>query len=148
MRRGSKPNPTGSWVDEVKRGAQEVGREARRYVQTGKLRLEINSLEGKMGEVIYELGERCLELHQRNELHHFELDDIFADLAELRREAEDKRKQVEGFLHSFPADAEDEDFIAGEEEDESVPAEKRFCPECGSKARDSAQFCSHCGSPL
>ena len=148
MRRGSKPNPTGSWVDDFKRSAQEVGREARRVVQKGKLGLEINALEGKMGEVIYELGERCLELHQRNELHHFELDDIFADLAELRREVEDKRKQVEGFIPSFPAAEEDEDFIGGEEDEESIPEGKRFCPECGSKVRDAAHFCSHCGSPL
>jgi ribosomal protein S27AE len=148
MRRGRKPGAAGSFLDDVKRSAQEVGREARRYVQGGRLRLEINALEGKMGESIYELGERCLELHQRNELHHFELDDIFADLSELRRETEEKQKLLEELTHRRAKD-EEEDFgyVVGDDE-EGLPTEKRFCPECGSKVRSSARFCSQCGARM
>lgn len=148
MRRGRIPGNPGSFLEDVKRSAQEVGREARRYLQVGKLRLEINALESKMGEAIYELGERCLELHQRNELHHFELDDIFADLAELRREIEEKQNRLAEASRSRQSVVEEDfDYVVGGEEEEA-PTDKRFCPECGSKVRPAARFCSHCGTRL
>lgn len=30
----------------------------------------------------------------------------------------------------------------------SMPTSKRFCPECGSPAKENAAFCSSCGAPL
>jgi len=139
MRRRKKKPITRTFLDDVKRGATELAKDARRMARLARLKMDIRLLEDKMGESVYELGERTLELHQRNEVHHFELDDLFAELSEMQREIEDKRLEIEDLMALPPEEADDE---------EELPGERKYCQHCGAKVPTNARFCSSCGERL
>ncbi|HIE52030.1 MAG TPA: zinc ribbon domain-containing protein [Armatimonadetes bacterium] len=131
-----------SLLEDVRRGAQVAVREAQRLAKIGQLRLSISALENKIGDKVYELGLRALELHRRNELHHYELDDIFAELAALQRELREREEELE---HLSPRWREERRPF-WEEGEEGAGLE--YCPKCGARTNPADRFCRSCGARL
>ncbi|MBI2302183.1 MAG: zinc ribbon domain-containing protein [Armatimonadetes bacterium] len=118
--------------DDVRRGAQSVVEGGQGLVRAARLKAAIRALEAELGEKIRDLGTRVLDLHRRNELHHYELDEIFVSIQALQRELADKTAEVDALLAPGRAGGKPG---AG-------------CPDCGAEARPGDRFCRNCGCAL
>ena len=118
--------------DDIRRGAQTVVDESSRLARVARLKAHIKGLEGDLGERVHDLGTRALDLHQRNELHHIELDQIFVQTHNVQRELKDCQDEIETLMASWRPPA----------------APRTACPDCRSPVRDEDRFCRHCGADL
>lgn len=118
--------------DEIKRGAQSSVDSVQKLGKAAKLKAAVRNLEATLGDRIYDLGTRVLELHRRNDLHHVELDQLFVDIQTLQRELREREAEL-GTLVGKPA---------------PVKADSAVCPDCGAKALGTDRFCRHCGVDL
>lgn len=119
--------------DDLRRGAKSVVDESQRLARVARLKGQIKALELKLGERLYDLGTRTLDLHRRNELHHFELDETFVELEGLQRELREKEREVESLLRLVLPRARP----AGE-----------TCFDCGGRIAPEDRFCRACGADL
>ncbi|MBI5831204.1 MAG: zinc-ribbon domain-containing protein [Armatimonadetes bacterium] len=117
--------------DELKRGAQSIVDEGSKFGKMAKLRSQVRGLEAELGDKIYDLGTRSLELHRRNELHHFELDELFAEIQAMQRELREREAEIEA--------------MAGREPNAAASG---ACPDCGQKVVEGDRFCRGCGYRL
>ncbi|HAZ64003.1 MAG TPA: hypothetical protein DCZ72_10400 [Armatimonadetes bacterium] len=117
--------------DEIKRGAQSVFDESTRFGRQARLRLQARTLEDELGDLIFDLGTRALELHRRNELHHFELDETFAAILAKQRELRTAEAEIEQ--------------MAGREGATTQPG---TCPDCRQPVVEGDRFCRGCGLRL
>lgn len=118
--------------DDIKRGAQSGLDEVTKLSKVAKLKGQVRNLEATLGDRIYDLGTRVLELHRRNELHHVELDQIFVDIQTLQRELREREAELAGL------------------QGKAAPAktEAAECPDCGAKLQPADRFCRHCGADI
>lgn len=118
--------------DDIRRGAQVVKDETERLGRVAKLKAQVRLLESELGDRVYDLGTRALELHRKNELHHYELDEIFVEIRALQRKLRDTEMEI--------------DALAGSAE----PPEggRASCPDCAAAVRPDDRFCPSCGGRL
>jgi len=121
--------------DDIRRGAQTVVDESQKLAKAARLKGQVRQLEATLGDRIYDLGTRALELHRRNELHHCELDTVFAEIQALQREL----REVESGLDQLTGQAGAAARRSGE---------RPTCPDCGARLTEADRFCRHCGAKL
>ncbi len=119
--------------DEIKRGAQTVMDESQRLARVMRAKTQIKVLEASLGDLVYDLGTRALDLHRRNELHHHELDEIFVEIKGVQREIREKQAEIDA-------------CTAVGKSSRRPPVTQ--CPECGRPVVDSDRFCRECGADL
>lgn len=117
--------------DELKRGAQSIVDEGSKLGRMTRLKAQVRGLEAELGDKIYDLGTRALELHRRNELHHYELDELFAEIQTMQRELREREAEIEA--------------MAGREADATA---RGTCPDCQQKVVEGDRFCRACGYRL
>ncbi len=118
--------------DDLRKGAQSVVDEGQRLTKLARLKARVKELENELGDRIYDLGTRALDLHRRNELHHFELDEIFTEIKGIQREIREQQRVLDG-LAARPAAAQS-------------TADR--CPDCGRPTDELDRFCRNCGHDL
>jgi len=112
--------------DDIRRGAQSV-------VDVARLKAQVRQLEATLGDRIYDLGTQVLELHRRNELHHYELDQVFVVIQGLQRELRERESELEQILGR---------------EGQTAARGRAACPDCGAAAGAEDRFCRTCGAAL
>jgi hypothetical protein len=117
--------------DDIRRGARSVLDESNKLGRMARLKAQVRSLEATLGDRIYELGTQVLELHRRNELHHYELDALFVEIQSLQRELREREAEIDGLTGHEPAGK-------GRAE----------CPDCGAAVTGADRFCRKCGASL
>jgi hypothetical protein len=117
--------------DDIRRGARAVLDESNKLGRVGRLKGQVRSLEATLGDRIYELGTQVLELHRRNELHHYELDQLFVEIQSLQRELREREAEI--------------DQLSGHDRPGRSQA---ACPDCGGPVTTADRFCRKCGANL
>lgn len=120
--------------DEIRRGAQSVMDEGQRLARATRLKAQVKGIETALGDRLYDLGTRVLDLHRRNELHHYELDQVFVEIQNLQRELRDKQAEV--------------DELLGQRAAAPRPGGAGLCGDCGGAVRPDDRFCRQCGADL
>lgn len=120
--------------DDLRKGAESLWDEGAKLPRYARLAARIKALENALGEKIYDLGSRALELHRRNELHHTELEELFVEIRALQREIRDRQDDLQALKATGRSGA-------------GAAAAAR-CPDCGGAVTDSDRFCRQCGYDL
>ena len=123
--------------DDIRRSAESLIDESSKLGRIAKLKTQVKGLESELGDKVYDLGTRCLDLHRRNELHHTELEELFVEIRVLQREIKDRESEVDELTSAWRAGS------GG-----AKPAAREACPDCGGSIRDEDRFCRHCGYDL
>ncbi len=121
--------------DDIRKSAESLLDEGAKIPRFAKLSAQIKGLEGELGDKVYDLGTRALDLHRRNELHHTELEELFVEIRVLQREIKERHEELEALKFVRSADG-------------GRAALREACPECGGTIRDDDRFCRHCGYDL
>lgn len=121
--------------DEIRRGAQSMLDEGQKVPRWARLKAQVKGLETELGDRIYDLGTRTLDLHRRNELHHYELDEMFVEIQNLQRELREVQDEVDELMSGWR--------IPGAE-----PAVRETCPDCRKPVKPDDRFCRSCGASL
>jgi len=121
--------------DDIRKSAESLLDEGSKIPKYAKLAAQIKGLENELGDKVYDLGTRALDLHRRNELHHTELEELFVEIRVLQREIKEREEELEALKLAWRAET-------------GRAAVRESCPDCGGVVRDEDRFCRHCGYDL
>ena len=129
--------------DAVKDTATTVGSKSADMLETGKLMIHKNQLEGKIKDRKNEIGNIVYQAYKQNNPA-----DASA-LEGINNEIKDLESQIEAIEAKLQKEI---DQPASHEAQTTPPtektAEKTFCTECGQESSSEPKFCKSCGKPL
>jgi RNA polymerase subunit RPABC4/transcription elongation factor Spt4 len=154
-----------SFLDKLKSGADKAALEADKLRRTTLVRSNISALQGEVSRHTRTLGETAMQLYDAGSLDQPELARICRDIAGLRQQIAAKEAEIEEIrqetLPEEPASPQPKSARYGHICPKchiQLPAEARFCPECGGPAADVAPptpeppaasaLCATCGGEL
>jgi hypothetical protein len=122
--------------DDIRRSAESLIDDSSKQGRILKLKMQVKGLESELGDKVYDLGTRCLDLHRRNELHHTELEELFVEIRVLQREIKEREEEAAELASAWRTGG------------SGKPVTRDACPDCGGSIRDEDRFCRHCGYDL
>ncbi len=118
----------------LRSGAETIVQETKELTRTGKLRVELMSLENERNRKFEDIGRSAHTLYKGGVTFPPELAELFAAVDLVERRIDEKRQEIESLR-------------AAETKPEEKPAEENmFCPQCGAKVNQGDVFCSKCGT--
>ena len=118
----------------LRSGAETIVQETKELTRTGKLRVELMSLENERNRKFEDIGRSAHTLYKGGVTFPPELAELFAAVDLVERRIDEKRQEIESLR-------------ATETKPEEQPAEENmFCPQCGAKVNQGDFFCSKCGT--
>jgi len=115
-------------VDRLGRTASSVTERGKQWLESAKLRKELEQTQQQRGEVLCALGERAYQQMKEGGLTPEHLMPQFKDVQELDQRESVVRRQIEAL--------------------EAPPPNERSCPSCGQLNGPGDRFCVGCGKAL
>lgn len=164
--------------DSVSSAGIGVGQKFSCTAETVKLNNRIRSNEKEIEKLIFQIGQRCLELHiddsdseyevlfaeirhyqAENERHRAEIQRLSEEEQEQARQRqlemqkrqeqrEQERREREAQRQQQALLKQQEEQLRQKEMQESLDQATRVCPKCGERNYLDAKFCVYCGNPF
>ncbi|MDX9871097.1 MAG: zinc-ribbon domain-containing protein [Clostridia bacterium] len=125
--------------------ASTIGSKSANLVETGKLKLAKNQLEGKIDDKKLEIGDLVYAAYKAgSEPDNGLLQNKFNEIEELESQIRDIEAQLEQPKENVAATADMPDLP---QELPAEPSAAKFCSNCGNALDGSVKFCPNCGKP-
>lgn len=140
--------------EQAKNTASTIGTKSANLVETGKLKLAKNQLEGKINDKKQEIGDFVYGAYKAgSEPDGIQLKAKFEEIDALAAQISDidaqlaKESAAPPPAAAEPAPAVPETAPAAPEAAAAAAPAAKFCPNCGAGLESEAKFCANCGKP-